>query len=247
MTDRTADTLFDGALICNQHRDGYRFSIDAVLLAHFCRVSKKRRHILDLCCGSGIIALILSYRHQDVTVHGIEIQPSLVSLALDNVYSNKMDERITVTRGDAGRYTDCLSAERYDLVTCNPPYRKVGSGRLSVSDEALTARHEITAGIREFVRAAAFAVKNRGKVCFIYPSERSALLIHTMENNRLAVKRIRPVYSYPGSTKARLVLVEAVKNGGEECSILPPLYIYQGKNRGYSNEVELMYQGNHAG
>ena len=72
------DSLFEGELICYQHQKGYRFSIDAVLLAHFVEV-KQDDSILDLGTGSGIIGMILLYRWQDRIrqVLGIEVQQGL--------------------------------------------------------------------------------------------------------------------------------------------------------------------------
>ena len=63
--DIEKNNLFNGELSCDQHRGGYRFSIDAVLLAHFISVKKKER-ILDLGTGSGVISLILLYRYADI-------------------------------------------------------------------------------------------------------------------------------------------------------------------------------------
>ncbi|MCI5121248.1 MAG: SAM-dependent methyltransferase, partial [Candidatus Electrothrix sp. AUS4] len=56
-------------------------------------------------------------------------------------------------------------------------------------------------------------------------------------------KRIQPVYSYPEDDQARLVMIEAMKNGGEGVRLLPPLYIYQYPDGPYSAEVEAMYVG----
>ena len=79
----TRDSLFDGALVCCQHRAGYRFSLDAVLAAQFARPGSKAR-VLDLGCGSGVIGLIVCYRwqHRLARVCGLEIQPQLAALAL---------------------------------------------------------------------------------------------------------------------------------------------------------------------
>ena len=40
MEPYTSDSLFDGFLICKQHKDGYRFSIDSILLANFVKSKK---------------------------------------------------------------------------------------------------------------------------------------------------------------------------------------------------------------
>ena len=54
----TQDSLFNGRLTCMQHRAGYRFSVDSVILAHFITPEPKDT-ILDLGAGSGILSLIM--------------------------------------------------------------------------------------------------------------------------------------------------------------------------------------------
>jgi tRNA1(Val) A37 N6-methylase TrmN6 len=236
----TDDSLYGGDLICRQYRDGYRFSVDSILAAHFCRISVSGR-VLDLGCGSGIIALILTRLHQKLEVVGLEMQHDLAALAELNVRENGLTSRIRIIEGDARRVDDLFRAESFDLVVCNPPYRKCGSGRVNRADEAAIARHEIKGNLEDMLGAASYAVKNRCPVVFIYPAVRFAHLATRLARKRLALKRVRPVYSYPECNRATLVMVEAVKNGGEECLFLPPFYIYRGKNKGYSPEMEKLY------
>ena len=61
------DTLFSGRLICRQPEHGYRFSVDAVLAAHFAGPAATDR-VLDLGCGCGVIGLILAHRCPDLAV-----------------------------------------------------------------------------------------------------------------------------------------------------------------------------------
>lgn len=241
IADLTDDTLFSGQLICRQRRDGYRFSVDAVLAAHF-TVPKSGQRVLDLGCGCGVIGLILAYRFADVTVCCLEFQEDLAALAEENGRRNGFGERFDVLRGDVRTVAGLMVPESFDLVVCNPPYRKQHSGRINQGDQAARARHELNGGIDAFVRAAAFAVKNRGKVVFVYPARRGNTLLAALHGQRLTPKRLQPVYSYPGAESARLVLVEAIKNGGEQIEILAPLYIYERRNGDYSPALQALYQ-----
>jgi tRNA1Val (adenine37-N6)-methyltransferase len=128
-----------------------------------------------------------------------------------------------------------------DLVVCNPPYRKSSSGRISSVDQRARARHEIDASLADIVDAASFAVKNRGRIVFVYPAERAMTLISLLKKRRLEPKRLQPVYSYPESANASLVLVEAIKNGGEEVQLLAPFYIYSEQNGPYSSQMQELY------
>jgi len=236
----TENTLYNGKLICCQYRDGYRFSVDAVLVAHFCRL-KGGAHVLDLGCGSGIIGLQLAYLHPGIALTGLEIQEDLVALARKNVNRNQLNNRIEIVEADVCSIGKILAAESFDLVVCNPPYRKFGSGRINLGDQAAIARHELKADLADMLDGAAYSVKNRGAVVLVYPAVRFAHLAAVLAEKKLAMKRFQPVYSYPEDSQARLVLVEAVKNGGEECRILPPFYIYSEKNGAYSQEMQRMY------
>lgn len=236
----TDDTLFDGRLLCRQYRKGYRFSVDAVLAAHFCRV-QPGDHILDLGCGCGVIGLILAFRHPGIRVTGLELQADLAMLAHDNVLANRMESSVEVIEGDLRRIGESIPPESMELVVCNPPYRKPGTGRISPGDQRSRARHEIDACLDDIVQAAAFAVKNKGRVVFVYPAKRAATLLHLLKTKHIEPKRLQPVYSYPGSQEAALMLIEGVKNGGEEAAVLAPFYIYTVQNGPYTPQMRELY------
>ncbi len=239
---KTSDTLFHGQVICKQYENGYRFSIDAVLLAHFPGNIVGSLRILDLCCGSGVIGFILAYRNPDVLVTGLEIQESMAQLAHDNASANSFSARYTSVKGDACCINQYVQPESFDLVFCNPPYRKLQTGRHNRSDASTIARHEIAGTLNDFIKAAAFSVCNRGRVFFVYPAQRIAPIVSEMSNKSLSVKKMQLIYSYPGEQSARLVLLEAVKNGGEQCEVLPPFYIYEEQHGQYTQEMATMYR-----
>ncbi len=240
----TEDTLFDGRLKCLQHRYGYRFSLDAVLLANFVSPKKSDR-ILDLGGGCGIVSLILAYRHSELQLTSLELQAELAVLAKRNIEINNgtdwiSSRRIHVIKGDLCSIENFIQAGSNDWIVSNPPYRKTGTGKVNPASEQAIARHEIGAGLPEIMRAAAFAVRTRGKVTMIYPSTRAASLVTEMKNRGLEPKRQQIVYSYPGSD-AKFVLVEAIKGGGE-VKILPPFFVYKKAGGDYSEEMARCYK-----
>lgn len=237
----TEDTLFGGRLRCCQPKDGYRFSVDAVLAAHFA-MPKPGQRVLDLGSGCGVIGLILAHRFADVTVSCLEFQDDLADLAEVNGRLGGFGDRFGVVRGDVRAIAELVAPESFDLVVSNPPYGGKDCGRLSRSDQAARARHELHGEIDDFVRAAAFAVKNRGRVVFVYPARRSNALLTALQARRLTPKRLQPIYSYPEAAHACLVLVEAVKNGGEQIDILAPFYIYSHRNGDYAPAMQALYE-----
>ena len=91
------DTLFAGRLHCLQHRNGYRFSVDAILAAHFSPLSAGSK-VLDLCCGSGVIGLICLYRWPAHIAHlaCLELQTGLAELTARNMVVNGFAQKTFV-------------------------------------------------------------------------------------------------------------------------------------------------------
>lgn len=238
--DITQDSLFSGRLQCLQYKQGYRFSIDAVLLSHFI-TPKPDDRILDLCAGCGVVSLILAYRWSAIHLTAIEIQPQLAELIRRNIEINHFDGRINAIEGDCRQINELVEAGSFEWVVCNPPYRKSDTGRQNPAEEQAVARHEIKVDLAGVIKAVSFALKTRGRVAFVYPALRIAALVAELKNNGFEPKRLQVIHSYPGGD-GKLVLLEAIKGGGEELAILPPFYIYKESDGDYSDEMEKYYQ-----
>lgn len=240
---RTDDSLFNGDVICRQHQTGYRFSIDAVLVAHFLTPIKNAA-IFDAGTGCGIIPLILMYRWKDriSSIDAMEIQPRLKQLAEENFYLNRMTDSCHAVEGNIATVLKKLSPEQYDHTICNPPYYKINSGRQSGDSEVKVARHQLNGTIADFAKGCSAVLKNRGSAVFIYPAELSVELFKALDEARLEMKRLQYIYSYPDKGEgAVLVLVECIKNGGSGVQVLSPFYIYDEKNGEYSQEMKRLY------
>ncbi len=235
------ESLFAGKLCCLQPRQGYRFSVDAVLLAHFLTPQPDAR-ILDLGAGCGIVSLILSHRWPSANLVALEVQPRLAEVIRQNVVINSLESRVMVIEGDCRRVATLLPANSCDWVAANPPYYPTASGRHNPETERAKARHEILGGIGEMAQAAAFALKPGGRAIFVYPAARAETLLGVLRENGFAPKRLQGVHPYVGA-EAGLVLVEAVKDGVEELAVLPPFFICQEKGGAYTVEMAVMYAG----
>lgn len=239
----TSDSIFTGAVTCKQFRDGYRFSIDAILAAHFHEPARGER-VLDLGAGCGIISLIMMYRWGEriTSLHALEYQPQLCELIRENFQSNGYGEKCTCINGDVKRISVSIKPESFSHVVCNPPFFRTDSGRSSAGEESRIARHQVTADLDDFSQATASAVKNGGTAVFVYPAESLTHLIDSLSRAKLEVKNMQFIYSYPESTaNARLVLVKCIKNSGKGVKIAAPFYIYEQRNGNYSGEMQKLY------
>jgi tRNA1Val (adenine37-N6)-methyltransferase len=236
----TLDTLFDGRLVLAQRRSGYRFSIDALLLAHFVSVQRTDR-IVDLGSGNGVIALALAYLHPAATLTGVELQAAMVERAGRSLRWNGLDGRVEMRRGDVRRGDELPEAASFDVAVCNPPYRGAASGRLSAGDERQIARHELHGDLDDFLSAAARLVRNKGRAALIHLAPRAADVLGAMRRVGLEPKRLRWVHSFADS-EASLLLVEGVKGGRAGLAVHRPLVLYRAKQI-YSAEAAAIIAG----
>jgi tRNA1Val (adenine37-N6)-methyltransferase len=107
----------------------------------------------------------------------------------------------------------------------NPPYRKIGSGRVNPHSEKAVARHEIKATLKDVLQAAHYLLKDKGRLAMIYPASRAADLMRGLSKFHLEPKCIQFVHSHE-KDEARLVLVEALKEGRAQVKIFPPFFLY---------------------
>ena len=242
--DETFDTLFEGNLKFLQSRTGYRFSLDAVLLATFLAVRGEEK-IADLGSGNGVIPLILAYLNPSISVTGLEFQVAMAERSRRNVRLNGFDKRVLITHGDVRAIRKIAPPESFDAVVCNPPYRLPGSGRISPNPEKRIARHECEGSLSDFIAAGAYLLPVKGRIALIYLAARSIDLFDTMRRAGIEPKRMRMVHSF-AEAEASLVLVEGVKGGRSGVKVHSPLVVYaQGKQ--YTTEIEAMLTGSREG
>lgn len=230
----TVDRVFDGRVAVVQRRDGYRFSLDSLLLARFVEVEGSAR-IADLGAGNGVVTLSLAVLHHGVEAVGVELQEAMADRARRGVDLNGVGERVRMVTGDVRALDRELARKRFDVVVCNPPYRPPRSGRVNPDAERLLARHEVAGGLADFVGAGASLLQHRGRMCLVYPAERAVELFSVMRRHGLEPRRVRFVHSF-AAARATLVLAEGVKGARTGLSVAPPLVIYRGEDE-YTDEM----------
>ena len=224
-----------------QPRKGYRFSVDAPLLASFVRIKGGER-VIELGSGNGVILLLLATRAPRAReMVGLEIQREMVKLAEENVLLNGYEGLIRMVHGDIRECKRLFAPESFDLVLSNPPYHPVGRGRVSLLSTKAVARHEIFGGIEDILRASRYLLKGGGRAYYIYPSRRAATLLALMRSFKLEPKLIRWVHPSPGEG-AKMLLVEGVKGASEGLEVSPPLYIH-GEGGEYTEETRRILYG----
>ncbi len=230
----TIDRVFAGRVAVIQPSAGFRFALDSLLLARFPDLRGGER-VVDLGAGNGVVALSLAVLNGGVEVLGVELQEAMVERAERGSVLNRVESRMRTVRGDVREVPGKFPAAGFDVAVCNPPYRAPGSGRVNPDPERLRARHEVEGKLADFVRAGAHLLRHRGRMCLVYPSERTVDLWSAMRRHHLEPRRARFVHSFAGAASS-LVLVEGVKGARTGLTVQPPLVIYQGEDQ-YTEEM----------
>ncbi|WP_068675863.1 tRNA1(Val) (adenine(37)-N6)-methyltransferase [Oceanobacillus sp. Castelsardo] len=239
--ERIDSLLADESMSIIQSATAFAFSLDAVLLAHFASVPKRRGKVLDLCTGNGVIPLLLS-RKTKVEMTGVEIQERIFSMAERSIELNKLQEQIHLVHGDLKEMKHVLGQSTYDVVTCNPPYFKTPSSNEQNYNEYLTiARHEVYCTLEDVVKACKLHVKSGGKVAMVHRPGRLVDIINLFRKYNIEPKRMQLVFPKMGK-EANMLLIEGIRDGKPDLKILPPLYIYH-EDGTYTKEAEEIIYG----
>jgi len=233
--EETLDAFYHGRVLVRQRRSGYRFSVDAPLLASFIQ-TEPTDEVLELGTGCGIISLLLAGRpFRRITA--LEVQRSLAALAGRNVALNKLQGRVKVVRGDLRAFRP---RKKFNVIFSNPPYVRGSAGTLSPSAEKAIAKHELRCDIFDVMDATRRLLKKGGRGYFVFPERRRPDFELALERSGLRLKRLRPVRSKAGQP-ACLFLSE-VGRESVRTRRLRPLVLYRRRGE-VSPEARRIYAG----
>lgn len=231
------DLQINGAKIIQNHAY-YTFANDPILLVNFARI-KKNSVVVDLCSGSGIIALLVALKSQVNVVYGMEIQQVMADMAMRSVEINNLQNKVQIIQDRIQNYSTHLKKASVDVVFCNPPYFKVGSKKQCENDIKTIARHEVQVTLNEVVKVASELINSKGEFYLVHQVDRLQDICALCDKYKLAIKEMMLVQATQNKPP-HLVLIKAVKDGANEVKILPNL-ILNNTNGSFTTKVIKMY------
>lgn len=230
--------------------NGFRYGVDAVLLAGFTagetvgRGMKRRRapRILELGCGNGIVSLILSHKIPESTMLGLEIQTKEAERARRNARLNHLEERIQIRAVDVASIGETALPEKFNAVVTNPPYFRRGGAIPNDASAKYIARHETSADLDDFIRAAAAQLDREGELFMVHRPDRLVDICCSMRAQGMEPKELQMVMPFP-ETKPNILLIHGVKGANSELRVLPPIHVREKDGR-YSDLIQRIYERN---
>lgn len=233
----THDHLLNKTVAITQPKDGYRVGTDAILLA--ASVPQRSKRILDMGSGVGGVALCIARRLPDANITAVEIDADMVALADRNIKDNDLDAQIRLLKGDVMALSPVL-ANSFDHVVSNPPYHDTRGTRPKNRSRALAHMGEDTK-LADWVKAAIWATKPRGRISFICRADRASELITAFESNGAGETLLCPLWPRH-DTPASRVIVQVRKNITGPGAILSGLVLHDDAG-GYTQSASHIMQG----
>lgn len=214
-------TKLDEKFKIMQDKNGFRFSIDPIILVDFVKIHKKNSKILDIGTGNGIIPVLLVMKNKAFDIDGIEIQESVSNLARENIKLNNLEENIKIINEDVKKYK---MGNTYDIILSNPPYMTLDGKKINETNAKAIARHEIKLNLEDLIKSAKRLLKPKGTFYLVHRSYRMIEICKILEENNFSVSRIKFAYAKK-DMNSNLVLIEAQKGKKAKLEIEEPLYL----------------------
>lgn len=215
-----------------QFEEGFKFSLDSIMLAEFVQIKKNDNNIIDLCTGNAVIPILLNYKYSK-NIDCIEIQKEIYDLAIDSVKENGMGNNVNVVLGNVSEIEKYFPGNNYDVVTSNPPYFKYHSKDF-VNDNLIKgiARHEIMINLSQLFQTVHYLLRDKGRFYLVHIPERIEEIVKYANDCHLSLKELQFVSSKTNENPI-IALMCFVKRGSFGCKVYPQVAInglnsYQG-------------------
>lgn len=201
VSDMRVELLPNGTRLLQDDRF-LKLGTDAILLAAACPMASRA---VDLGCGVGNVLLSIADRQPNCELVGVEINPDAAAVCRQSVAENRLEHRVRVIDCDL-RALDGIEPHAYDLVACNPPYLRSGSGKPSPSAARNLERFDTTAPPSDVASAASALLKPHGTLMLVLRPDRLDDYLAATESAGFAARAICHVRHTAGSNPSVALL-----------------------------------------
>lgn len=223
--DLSEDRLLGGRVVLRQPREGFRAAIDSVLLAAAAPARPGDR-VFEPGIGNGAAALCLARRVPGCVVLGIDRQPALAALAMDNARLNGLDAAIEARPGDVRDGCPDSLRQAFAHVMMNPPHLAAGRASPPPVPAAAAARVEGEADLASWIRLAFDALKPKGSLTLIHRADRLDEILAELRGRAGGVV-VFPLWPRREGAPAKRVVVRARTATAAPMRLTPGLVLHE--------------------
>jgi len=181
-----------------QSNDVFKIGTDAVLLGAATNCENVDT-ILDVGCGTGVIALMLAQKSRAM-IYAIDINPAAYELTKQNVANSAFANRIKIFESSLQDFSPEI---KFDLIVSNPPY--FSSGIIAPDKNRALARHDIGLCPDDFVINSIRLLSDNGRIAVILPEKQSEEFTIRCLNAGLNLRSKLIIYPKEGMDPVRTI------------------------------------------
>ena len=159
--------------------------------------------ILDVGCGSGLIALMLAQRNSDASIVGIDIDDGAVAQSEVNFAASRWADRLCVVRADIRSWSTNAS---FDLIVSNPPY--FVNSLQAPDTQRNTARHALSLTHSDLLKFGHCHLSVQGRLAVILPPDEAQAMLNISHQYGLAVARTANLFTSAKALQPKRTLME---------------------------------------
>jgi tRNA1(Val) A37 N6-methylase TrmN6 len=222
------DMLLGGRVKLRQPLDGYRVAIDPVLLAAAVAARAEDR-VLDLGCGTGAASLCLAARVPGCRIVGLERDPDVARLAIENIARNEFADRLGVIEGDLLAPPAAPAPGSFTQAMANPPFLEAARASASPIAARAAAAVESEAMLADWIDVALAMLCDKGTLTLIHRADRLGDLLAAL-SGRAGGVIVFPLW--PGEGKpGKRILLQAKKGSAAPMVLAQGLVLHRSDGR----------------
>ncbi len=212
----------------------HKVSVDLVIFLSQIREVRKNSKVVDLGAGFGFLSVVLAKKF-GCRVHAIERNKMMLELLKENIKLNGLEDLILPVEADVRRLGDLYRRGEFDVAVSNPPFFPKGYGK---DDGGF--HFESDTGLRDFVKAGSYLLRDGGYFNILIPSFRLYELFISFRELNLPPRFMSLVYPNC-KKKAKLAVVSSIRNVPGPLEIGKAIFINELEG-GYTQEVERLLE-----
>ncbi len=180
-----------------------KINTDGVLLGALVTADKPE-FILDIGTGTGVIAMMLAQRFDEVGIHAVEIDESAASTAAYNFRNSPFANRLSLHPLGFQGFFAAYPGSKYDLIVSNPPFYI--NSLLSPGAKKNQAKHAGDGFFEELMQGVSYHLTSVGVCWLVLPPDTAALVKELAVQQGLYLQKIIYIHSFEADVPHREIV-----------------------------------------